>query len=197
MTPDATLNTVPGGGKGPSKTQVLRIADPRRTDLQVKTLMSIASLCENLLWGEGEVGRASEVNPVAEKAAADTYDAAMQQLRNIIDDMPRWQLDVSEGDRYLERLAAAQLGAVEDQRRQLARMSAPHMFLSANLAKIDGLWIAWLGDGNPTVQSLHGVGPSPAEAFAAFDEAYLTRATTPAAPAKSRATRKSTPPKKK
>jgi hypothetical protein len=193
MTPDATVNILPEGGKGP-KTQVLRIADPKRTDLQVKTLMSIASLCENLLWGEGEVGRAAEVNPVAEKAAASTYDAAMAQLRNIIDDMPRWQLDVSAGDRYLERLAAAQLQVTEDQRRQLSRMSAPHRYLGANIAQIDGLWVAWLGDGSPTMQSLHGIGPSPAEALAAFDEAYLKRST-PAPKAKT--ARKSTPPQKK
>jgi hypothetical protein len=172
----------------------VRISDPKRTDQQVRTLMAVLAQCERVLVSHAEIGASLEINKKAEEAAAETYALAQAQMRNILDDMPRWQLDASQGDRYLERLAEAQHQVVKDQRENLDLMRRPHRRLNAKLQFFPelGAWVAWLGEGAPTQLCLHGVGPSPIEALYAFDENFLKRV-----PEQKSTTKKSSKRKKK
>lgn len=174
MTNDTTVAHSPGDDRTPKRT-IVRIADPKRTRSQVDTLLTIAAQCERFLTTFLEAGDSRTINPEAEAAAAKTFVMVQEQLRNIVDDMPRWQLNASDGDRYLERLAQAQLAIVEDQRETLAMTNKPHRRLGAKLRRFQHVWIAWLGDGEPRQHDLHGIGASPAEALERFDEAYLAR----------------------
>lgn len=170
---DTTLSHRPSDENGPGHTLV-RVSDPKRTQGQVATLLSILTQCERLLASHVETGCTLEINQKAEEAAAETYALVQSQLRNIVDDQSRWQLNVSEGDRYVERLAEAQLSVVEDQKHTLGVMRCPHRVLSAKIKQVDNGWVAYIGD-EPAADGLYGFGRSPIEAFYAFDEAFRTR----------------------
>lgn len=185
VTNDTTVSHSPGDDRNPKRT-IVRLADPKRTRSQVDTLLTIAGQCERFLTTFLEAGDSRTIHPDAEAAAAKTYVMAQEQLRNILDDMPRWQLNASDGDRYLERLAQAQLAVVEGQKETLAMTNKPHRRLNANIQFFpeQGVWVSWVGAGPPTPVSLHGVGRSPAEAYAELDAAYLRRADPVADPKK-------------
>lgn len=172
--PDATLTSEPD--KNQPRTKVLRIADPQRTSAQVNTLLSILERCERPLHNSAEIGAQVHLNAEAEKAAELTYVLAMLQLRNIIDDMPRWQLGVSDGDKYVEKLAAQQSEIAEHQREILMQQSMPHRQLHPQLKRFDVGWIAWLGQGEqPRPGELAGVGVSPVDALRQFDIAFFAK----------------------
>ncbi len=179
----ATLSHTPGDENRSSQT-VVRISDPNRTRAQIQSLLTILAQCEHTLIRGGEIGSLVEVNKKAEDAAAETYALAQLQLRNIIDENPRWQLNVTDGDRYLEKLAEAQHAVINDQRENLDLLKRPHRRLNANIQFFPEMnaWIAWLGNSAPTRLCLHGVGPSPVEAFEDFDAAFLKRVEKPKAP---------------
>jgi hypothetical protein len=175
MVKDATLSRTSGDDERPAHT-IVRIADPKRTHQQVQTLLTILAQCEHTLIKETDIGSVHEVNSKAEEAAAETYALAQAQLRNLVDDMPRWSLNASHGDAYLSRLAEAQHDILKDQKANLERMRMPHRLLNANVQFVDGVgWVAWLG---PVLNKtcVHGIGRSPVEACYAFDEAFLKRA---------------------
>lgn len=174
MLKTATLSHTPGDEDRPAQT-VVRISDPKRTDAQVHTLLRIMAQCQNILAKEQQIGALVEINPKAEEAAAETYSLACAQLRNLIDDQPRWSLTESDGDKYIERLAEAQLSVVTDQKESLELMRRPHRRYNAHIAFFGDKWIAWIGDSNPNAQTLNGFGLSPAEALADFDENFLKR----------------------
>jgi hypothetical protein len=173
MAKTATLHQQPGDEERPA-VSVVRIADPKRTHQQVHTLLSIMAQCEHTLIKDAEMGTSLEVNAKAEQAAAETYALASLQLRNIIDDMDRWVLNASDGDKYLERLAEAQHSIIQDQKENLDLMRKPHRRLGAKLIFVGAAWVCFLGE-QLTEQCLHGIGRSPAEACEAFDDAFLKR----------------------
>lgn len=173
--PDATLTSEQPDKNG-YRTKTLRIADPSRTHAQVATLLQILERCERPLHNSSDIGCQVHLNVAAEKAAEDTYVIVMAQLRNIVDDMPRWQLDVSDGDRYVESLATAQRELAEHQKNVAQQQSLPHRQLNPRLRLFDIGWVAWLGkEEEPQRGELAGVGVSPVDALRHFDIAFFAK----------------------
>lgn len=160
------------------RARVTRINDVQRTDGQVRTLCSILAQTGQMAVFEHDVGRTMDIDPDVRKAASTTYELAAAQLRNIIDDTSRWTATESEGDKFIENLAAANLQATQEQVKVLRQRQRPAFVLGASVRQIirndngEPAWIAYVGS-EPVSDGLIGIGPSPQTAFQAFDQAYF------------------------
>lgn len=184
------------------KTRLVRLNDVHRTESQVRVLCSILEQTEGMCHSFTDTGQSYEQDKRVREAAVTTYELAATQLRNIIDEQSRWNLRDSDGDRYTEQLAEANLVVARRQEALILEKSRPCYSLGAKIRQIrrqsDGalLWIAFLGS-EPRNDSLLGVGATAAEALANFDRAFTARAEDSAPPTPGPASEAKTPKKSK
>ena len=186
--------------------RLVRLNNIDRTQQQVRVLLSVVDMCQHLMVKDPEIGCTIDINPEAEKAAADTYALAQVRLRDLIDDQERWGKSDSQADVFTERLAKANLEVAEQQKINLDLLRRPSRIYSATVQKVPLqnsriVWCAFLGS-QPMNAALLGLGESPAAALAAFDEEFYRNveqppAEPPPAPPAPPATGKKQPRKKK
>jgi len=161
----------PDSGDKRTPVQLTALNNLERTQHQVQTLLNIAANCENVLVFETETGSEVEVDERVVDSAIETYLAAHEQLRNILDDMDRWG-DSDSGDVQTRELVDGNLNLLNKQHALLADQSKPHRVLNCQLKLFQAGWIAWVGADSPSSNTLHGVGTSPELALEAFDRNY-------------------------
>lgn len=139
----------------------------------ISCLLNIRNEASKFLAVKDEVGATWTVNAEAIKDAEATYTAAGVQLRNILDDMPRWAATQSKLEKRYEREAAWQLKMNRLETQERGRPSAIRNTV-IRLVELPGgqkAWCCWLG-GPLTLGELAGFGRTPAEAAAAFDDIF-------------------------
>lgn len=161
-----------------------------RTGDQVDTILKIADHCADTLDQRHEVGAAVEIHPKVETAAVATYEAAHLQLRQILDEQPRWSPEDMESGNLVSELIYENLLRERALRRQQEDLGKPSRKQNPHLRKIvinvNGVpaerWIAWVGGPEPMGNMPHGIGESPARALAKFDVAFKEVLATPRPP---------------
>lgn len=103
---------------------------------------------------------------------------ACERLDEIVSDKSRWGIDrLLEIERKLDETLAAQNDFFKSQKAAADDTRRPHRFLSPDLRLTPHGWCAWYGDVSDDASLITGIGDSPAEAMAAFDEAYYRKLT--------------------
>lgn len=163
----------------PAHTTILQASNEEKNVSQIGILIQVLKETKDMCVFESEVGTALDIDQAAREDASKTYVAAGLQLRNLIDDQARWTLTRNDMDTKV--VAILDLKAKEQSTRIRAneRMSAPHVLLKPNFRVFqmppDGrnVWFCWLGGVDPMKNDVHGSGPTPVAAAAAFDVCYM------------------------
>ena len=164
----------PQKSDGP-KYKLIRSTDLDRTKEQVGILISVLEEARTMAHVFLDSGQTYEVDPRVKEAAARTYESAALQLRNLLDEQPRWGPVDPEVEGFVEQLAQSNLEVAEAQKRLLLERTRPCFVIGATLHRIvvEGQpgWLAAVGK-EPDPNSLVGLGLSPEQALRAFDVAY-------------------------
>lgn len=151
---------------------IVRASDIEKTGSQVAVLCQIIDTVLPFLRNAPDTGTTVELAKGAEDEAMKTFELANIKLRDIIDD-PRWDLKPTDAEKASQATLEANTVKNLSSAKLVDAMAAPHKLCNANIRLFPSVgWVAWVGDGMPTHHHLHGVGQSPAQAFAAFDRNY-------------------------
>jgi hypothetical protein len=111
-------------------------------------------------------------------AAESVFIKACDAIERILDDRTRWNADFQariEND-YANAMAM-NLEYVKAKRDAAVAEASPHNLYNPKLARLGSNYIAVLGDLSDPENCVLGVGPSPAEALEAFDQAFTSQPT--------------------
>ncbi len=164
---------------GGPKYKLIRSSDLDRTDRQITLLCSVLAEARQLVWVRNGFDEQAEVDPRVREAAAKTYEDASLQIRNLVNEQPRWSPEDPETSGFVEQLARSNRELVILQKKHLAEKLRPFSLLGGCLRRIEYQgqpgWLAAVGK-EPDPAGLFGIGSTPQEAVEAFDEAYTTSA---------------------
>jgi hypothetical protein len=157
---------------GDSKFQIIRTNDNERTQSQIQTLLNVAHNLGDILVLVADSGTEIDVDEAVVASAIETYLSVNVQLRNIIDDMPRWQRSDDNAEKISEQLVNSGLATARKQQALLDEQNRPYRKLGVQLRLFQSGWVAWTGGTEPNTSLLHAVGQSPEEALENFDKNY-------------------------
>lgn len=174
---DVSTTHAPEGENDAPKPQatIYKIGSIHRTNLQIGMLLSVCDKCSDMLARTEEIGHTTTVDRAAVEAASSTYALAQQRLRDIIDDTPRWTLDLDPDesiirDTLLTNRETARISAQNAQllqRRQIL-MARPCVVFCAQVKQLPGgKFAAYLGSFQKS--AVVGIGDSASEAMIDFD----------------------------
>lgn len=118
------------------------------------------------------------------------------RIDKLVDDDSRWSIDrLLDIERKLDETLATQNSFFASQKAAADDTRRPSRFLSPELIKTPQGWVAFFGDVSNDTSLITGIGESPAEAMASFDEAYYHKLTPEELPNPMAATSKRKPKK--
>ena len=162
-----------------------------RTGAQVGILRGILDTTHDYLIEAKSATDGFEVHKPSVAEAAKTAELAFLQLRNIIDDMPRWTDHGGEADQEAKKLLEAETAKAKADAKLKTELARPFYMLRARILKTTTGKFAATND----TQTIAGFGDSPDEASRQFDAAFFNHQQLP--PAAASTPKKTTKRKKK
>lgn len=165
------IGTIEPNEDGSSKamTSVFHSLNPvERTAAQVNILRAILDTTHDFLIAGKSPSEGFEVHGPSVLEAAKTAELAFAQLRNIIDDQPRWTYDAGESEKEAKALLEAEISKAKADTKLKSELSRPFFMLRARIFKTAaGKFVA-----TNDAQSITGFGDTPEEAAKQFDAAF-------------------------
>lgn len=179
------LNFPPDSGDGrQASISVHRTTDLTKTSAQTSTLLAISKHLSDLLFTRDDTEFKGSYYPGTQSEALKTFEFVQSQLRNIIDDQSRWNLDENSSEQLITRALEEEIQLSRMQQAALLRRPRPCVELQARVAQLeDGRWVVWVGAESPTPGCLHAMGDTAAEAMDRFDVACILDSSKPNKPA--------------
>jgi hypothetical protein len=173
MAKTATQN--PDSPKDDETLSIQRLPDTAKSDAHVAQLLQIGEFSAKWLWMREEIGGTTTVDPVLATESKKTFELVNLRLRDLVDETRRWSLDPTAAEKETTKLVDSTLELYRAKTENAQLHNRPSLFLRPKIAKFENVgWVAWLGEGPPLKQHLHGIGASPELAFEAFDKCYRT-----------------------
>ena len=164
-------------GSGRGTTSIFHSLNPvERTAAQVGILHSILNTTHSFLFTNKSPTEGIEMDAETVREARNTAAMAFAQLRNIVDDQPRWTRDNSDAEQEAKKLLEAEVQKAECDAYLKDQLSRPCYLLRARLFQTSSGKLAALND----TQSVHGFGDTAAEAFEEFDRNFFEQRHLPA-----------------
>ncbi len=172
-----TTTFTPDSPHDPAHLAVIQASDEQKSDSHVSQLLAILKETSELLVSTETIGTTTTMDKAAVEAASSTYVAAALQLRNVVDDQPRWTVKQNAVDAKTEFVMDLKIKEHHTRIEMNQRLASPHAVCRTQLRQMtvgDGeqTWVCWLGGMEPMKNDVHGFGPSPAIACANFDLAF-------------------------
>lgn len=193
------ISTIEPGGDGSNKgmTSVFHSLNPvEKTAAQVGILRAILDTAHDFLITGKSATEGFEVDGESVREARATATLAFAQLRNIIDDQPRWDRGNGEAEAEAKKLLEAEVSKAEADGYLKEQLSRPCYLMRAKIFRTQGGQLVAVND----TQSVTGFGATAAEAFDEFDKNFFEQQHLPVekpAPVVSETPARKTPKKKK
>lgn len=166
------ISTMEPGGDGSNKgmTSVFHSLNPvEKTAAQVGILRSILDTSREYLVSGKSATEGFDVDPESVKEARQTAALAFAQLRNIIDDQPRWDRGNGEAEAEAKKLLEAEVSKAEADGYLKEQLSRPCYLMRAKIFRTQGGKLVALND----TQSVAGFGDTAADAMDEFDKNFF------------------------
>jgi len=165
----------PDSPKDDETLSIQRLPDTAKSDAHVEQLLHIGEFSAKWLWFREEIGGVTTIDPILAAESKKTFELVNIRLRDLVDETRRWSLDPTASELETKKLVDSTLELYRAKTENARLHNRPSLFLRPKIAKFEGIgWVAWLGEGPPLKQHLHGIGDSPELAFEAFDKCYRT-----------------------
>lgn len=168
----------PEDGDDRALIEVLHPDNGEKTSRQIADLLALRNEARGMLITREEIGTVTNIDPEAAKDAREIYTLTGHQIRNIVDDMQRWQLDLGKAERRTLDLLEVKQKIVQEAQAFNTRPSVNYRPRIAQMPILPDnklVWIVWLGADEPQANGPHGIGQSPDEAMLNFDKNWTTR----------------------
>jgi len=170
------IGTIEPGNNDENTMSVFHSLNPvEKTAAQVGVLLRVVETCKAFLMEGKSPSDGYTVDPDTIAAARSTVESTMHQLRNLIDDMPRWSRDADDNETEAKKLLEANRKKAEAEAYARTQLTRPFFLLRARIIALpDGRFVAINQE-----QSVRGVGATAAEAADAFDFAFFEQRNAP------------------
>ena len=161
----------PEGPSDPAQVEIVHMDGGERSALQIQKLLDIRVEASRFLFTKEEVGSTFNVDEEARTDARAVYVSAGYQLRNILDDMPRWSMNPGLIEQNALELLAIKKTTIAEREDHDRRPSVAYRPRIAQMPMlIEGAkWVVWLGADEPQKNGPYGFGNTPEEAMRSFD----------------------------
>lgn len=144
--------------------------------VQVNSVLQIFGAAASvLIQSENlEEDRGGKLDGGTKAAIESTLIRACARLDNLLEDEPRWTLEIGNSlEAKLSEIYTQNARMLSEQANAYAEFSAPHTRLQPQLVHMsDGTWIAFCGDPSNLDNALVGAGNCPDNALKAFDALF-------------------------
>lgn len=153
-----------------------------KTSQQIGILLSVLREAGQFLASGESEDHTDKAETDARIEASKTLGDACLQLRNIIDEQPRWTPE-DTSDALQQAMERAERDISASRLATIQNMNRPCIMLAAKVRYFQNTncWIAWVGE--LVSGTLHGSGLTPEAALQAFDIVYARGFSTPPVPA--------------
>lgn len=155
----------------PAQPTPFRSSPAIKTGQQIGILLSILREAGQFLANGEPEDHTDKAETNARIEAGKTLGDACLQLRNIIDEQPRWSAE-DTSDQLQQAMERAERDIAASRLATIQNMNRPCIMLQAKVRwwANTNCWIAWIGE--LVSGTLHGSGPTPEAALQAFDIVY-------------------------